>query len=165
MQIVVALLEPLQEGGLLTAAAAKAMEELVVKGRALLQSKLQGLPPLPQSVAGLERVSEVLKQERGALTIEEQVRLLLQSLQHDSASVQATTVQASPSHHSTHLDAFWELGQPGHALYALHGIEHASEHTQCLIYVTYKLCVYCHFHFGKPAQRQRGCLVAGDQKI
>lgn len=96
VQIVVALLEPLQEGGLLTAAAAKAMEELVVKGRALLQSKLQGLPPLPQSVAGLERVSEVLKQERGALTIEEQVRLLLQSLQHDSASVQATTVQASP---------------------------------------------------------------------
>ncbi|KAK9914842.1 hypothetical protein WJX75_001188 [Coccomyxa subellipsoidea] len=92
-QIVVALLEPLQEGGALTAAAAKAMEELVVKGRALLQSKLQGLPPLPQSVAGLERVSEVLKQERGALTIEEQVRLLLQSLQHDSASVQATTVQ------------------------------------------------------------------------
>lgn len=96
IQIVVALLEPLQEGGALTAAAAKAMEELVVKGRALLQSKLQGLPPLPQSVAGLERVSEVLKQERGALTIEEQVRLLLQSLQHDSASVQATTVQARP---------------------------------------------------------------------
>ena len=94
LQIVVALLEPLQEGGPLTAAAAKAMEELVVKGRSLLQSKLQGLPPLPQSVAGLERVAEVLKQERGALTTDEQVRLLLQSLQHDSASVQATTVQA-----------------------------------------------------------------------
>ena len=92
----VALLEPLQEGGALTAAAAKAMEELVVKGRALLQSKLQGLPPLPQSVAGLERVSEVLKQERGALTIEEQVRLLLQSLQHDSASVKATALQVTP---------------------------------------------------------------------
>ncbi|BDA43155.1 Serine/threonine-protein kinase ATR at C-terminar half [Coccomyxa sp. Obi] len=71
-QIVVALLEPLQEGGALTAAAAKAMEELVVKGRPLLQSKLQGLPPLPQSVPGLEKVAEVLKQERGALTIEEQ---------------------------------------------------------------------------------------------
>ncbi len=94
IQIVVALLEPLQEGGALTAAAAKAMEELVVRGRPLLQSKLRGLPPLPQSVPGLEKVAEVLKQERGALTIEEQVRLLLQSLQHDSASVQATTVQA-----------------------------------------------------------------------
>lgn len=91
----VALLDPLQEGGELTAAAARAMEELVVTGRPLLRSKLRGLPPLPQAVPGLERVAEVLKQERGALTVEEQVRLLLQSLQHDSPSVQATAVQVS----------------------------------------------------------------------
>ncbi len=45
-----ALLEPLQEGEALTAAASKALEELVIKGRHLLQAKLKGLPPLPQSI-------------------------------------------------------------------------------------------------------------------
>ena len=50
LQIVVALLEPLQEGGALTVAASKALEELIIKGRSLLQAKLKGLPPLPQSV-------------------------------------------------------------------------------------------------------------------
>jgi hypothetical protein len=95
-QVVVALLEPLQEGGKLTAAAARAVEELVVTGRALLQAKLRGLPPLPQSIPALESVGEVLKQERGTLTVEEQVRLLLQSLQHDSPNVQATAVQVQP---------------------------------------------------------------------
>ena len=50
LQIVVALLEPLQEGGALTAAASRALEELIIKGRSLLQAKLKGLPPLPQSI-------------------------------------------------------------------------------------------------------------------
>ena len=50
LQIVVALLEPLQEGGALTVAASKALEELIIKGRSLLQAKLKGLPPLPQSI-------------------------------------------------------------------------------------------------------------------
>lgn len=50
MQIVVALLEPLQEGGALTVAASRALEELVIRGRGLLQAKLKGLPPLPQSI-------------------------------------------------------------------------------------------------------------------
>ena len=50
VQIVVALLEPLQEGGALTVAASKALEELIIRGRSLLQAKLKGLPPLPQSI-------------------------------------------------------------------------------------------------------------------
>ena len=50
MQIVVALLEPLQEGGELTLASSRALEELIIKGRGLLQAKIKGLPPLPQSI-------------------------------------------------------------------------------------------------------------------
>jgi hypothetical protein len=45
-------------------------------------------------LALLRQVAEVLRQERGALDLDEQVRLLLASLRHDSASVQATAVQA-----------------------------------------------------------------------
>ncbi len=41
----------------------------------------------------LEKVSDILAQERGNLTVEEQVQQLLQSLQHDSASVKATALQ------------------------------------------------------------------------
>lgn len=44
----------------------------------------------------LEKVSVILAKERGNLTIEEQVRQLLQSLQHDSASVKATALQVIP---------------------------------------------------------------------
>ena len=44
----VALLEPLQEGGALTLASSRALEELIIKGRGLLQAKIKGLPPLPQ---------------------------------------------------------------------------------------------------------------------
>ena len=45
-----ALLEPLQEGGALTLASSRALEELIIKGRGLLQAKIKGLPPLPQSI-------------------------------------------------------------------------------------------------------------------
>ena len=43
------------------------------------------------------QVEEELEKERGALGLDEQVQLLLHSLQHDSASVQATAVQARPA--------------------------------------------------------------------
>ena len=44
----------------------------------------------------LEKVSSILTQERGNLTVEEQIHQLLQSLQHDSASVKATALQVMP---------------------------------------------------------------------
>lgn len=46
-------------------------------------------------VQALEKVSEILAQARGNLTVEEQVQQLLQSLQHDSASVKATALQVT----------------------------------------------------------------------
>ena len=45
----------------------------------------------------LEKVSSILVQERGNLTVEEQIHQLLQSLQHDSASVKATALQVMPA--------------------------------------------------------------------
>ena len=45
----------------------------------------------------LEKVSSILTQERGNLTVEEQIHQLLQSLQHDSASVKATALQVMPA--------------------------------------------------------------------
>ena len=55
MQIVVALLEPLQEGGALTAAAARAVEQLVLRARPLLGEALRTLPPLPHGVPALDK--------------------------------------------------------------------------------------------------------------
>ena len=46
-------------------------------------------------VQALEKVSDILAQARGNLTVEEQVQQLLQSLQHDSASVKATALQVT----------------------------------------------------------------------
>ena len=53
MQVVVTLLDPLQEGGAVAAAAVTVLEQLVVHARHLLGDKLKTLPPLPQAVEGL----------------------------------------------------------------------------------------------------------------
>lgn len=49
-QVVVAMLDPLQEGGLVTAAAVGVLEQLVINSRDLLKDNMKSLPPLPQSV-------------------------------------------------------------------------------------------------------------------
>ena len=49
------LQEALQEGGRITAAAARAVEELVVGHRALLRPLLKRLPPLPPGVDALAK--------------------------------------------------------------------------------------------------------------
>lgn len=49
------LQEALQEGGRITAAAARAVEELVVGHRALLRPLLKRLPPLPPGVVALAK--------------------------------------------------------------------------------------------------------------
>ena len=51
--MVVTLLDPLQEGGPVAAAAVSVLEQLVVHARLLLGDKLKTLPPLPQAVEGL----------------------------------------------------------------------------------------------------------------
>ena len=53
LQVVVTLLDPLQEGGPVAAAAVSVLEQLVVHARLLLGDKLKTLPPLPQAVEGL----------------------------------------------------------------------------------------------------------------
>ena len=57
MQVVVTLLDPLQEGGRVAAAAVNVLEQLVVHARHLLGDKLKTLPPLPQAVEGLGKHS------------------------------------------------------------------------------------------------------------
>ena len=53
VQVVVTLLDPLQEGSPVTAAALTVLEQLVVHARHLLGDKLKTLPPFPQAVEGL----------------------------------------------------------------------------------------------------------------
>ena len=55
VQVVVTLLDPLQEGGPVAAAAVTVLEQLVVHSRPLLGERLKTLPPLPQAVEGLGR--------------------------------------------------------------------------------------------------------------
>lgn len=50
-----ALLEPLQEGGLETTMAARAVEALVVGARPLLGERLRTLPPLPHGIPALAK--------------------------------------------------------------------------------------------------------------
>ena len=52
------MLDPLQEGGPVTAAAAAVLEQLVIKSRHLLKDKMKSLPPLPQ---GVDRLGIVAK--------------------------------------------------------------------------------------------------------
>ena len=49
----VTLLDPLQEGGAVAAAAVTVLEKLVVHAKHLLGERLKTLPPLPQAVEGL----------------------------------------------------------------------------------------------------------------
>ncbi len=53
LQVVVTLLDPLQEGGAVAAAAVTVLEQLVVHAKHLLGDRLKTLPPLPQAVEGL----------------------------------------------------------------------------------------------------------------
>ena len=57
LQAVVTLLDPLQEGGAVAAAAVTVLEQLVVHARHLLGDKLKNLPPLPQAVEGLGKLT------------------------------------------------------------------------------------------------------------
>ncbi len=58
---------------------------------------LQTCKPIRTCSLHRRQVEEELEKERGALGLDEQVALLLHSLRHDSASVQATAVQARPA--------------------------------------------------------------------
>ena len=51
--MVVTLLDPLQEGGPVAAAAVTVLEQLVVQSKNLLADRIKTLPPLPQAVQGL----------------------------------------------------------------------------------------------------------------
>ncbi len=58
-QVVVALLESLQEGGPVSAAAIRVLEELVLIFRRTHRDKLRTIPPLPNWLPELEKLNEV----------------------------------------------------------------------------------------------------------
>lgn len=58
-QVVVALLESLQEGGPVSAAAIRVLEELVLICRRTHRDKLRTIPPLPNWLPELEKLNEV----------------------------------------------------------------------------------------------------------
>ena len=93
VQVVVTLLEPLREGGAVLAAAARVLDALIVDHGHLVKDEIKALPPLPPSAAPLSRVTAAVARERGRLTQQETVLLLLQSLSHPALSVRATTLQ------------------------------------------------------------------------
>jgi hypothetical protein len=93
LQVVVALLDPLQEGGRVMAAAVRVMEAMIVDNRSVLTDQIKALPPIPKSVSALQRVIDTVEAERGKLGHNETVNLLLQSLGHHSLSVRAATLE------------------------------------------------------------------------
>ncbi len=92
-QVVVALMDCLQEGGEVAAAAVRVLEAMIIDNRRLLKPQIKALPPLPKSVPALGRVVDVIEQERGKLTSAEVVQLLLGSLSHHSLSVRAAALE------------------------------------------------------------------------
>jgi hypothetical protein len=58
-QVVVALMEPLQEGGAVCGAAVKALDELVTICRRTHRDKLRFIPPLPNWLPELQKLNEV----------------------------------------------------------------------------------------------------------
>ncbi|KAL0029509.1 hypothetical protein WJX79_000191 [Trebouxia sp. C0005] len=92
-QVVVTLLDPLQEGGPVAAAAVTVLEQLVVHSKHLLGERLKSLPPLPQAVEGLGRINAVITEQRGSLTTEESIRIPLKALGDHSLSVRTTALQ------------------------------------------------------------------------
>ncbi|KAL4421833.1 hypothetical protein ABPG77_001622 [Micractinium sp. CCAP 211/92] len=92
-QVVVALLESLQEGGPVSAAAIRVLEELVLICRRTHREKLRTIPPLPNWLQELEKLNETLAKERGKLSTQEQIELLVASLADESLAVRATALR------------------------------------------------------------------------
>ena len=96
-RIVVALLPSLQdtESPLVAKLASKVVADLVTvcQQEPRFRAKLKAMPPLP--AAGPEellKVNVILQEERGQLTTEEHIELLIQSLEDESAAVRATAL-------------------------------------------------------------------------
>lgn len=94
-QVVVAMLEPLNEGGQVSAAAASVVQSVVEAGRQHFKDSLTSLPPLPPSIPALHRCNAILAEERGTITAEEHITAGLDSLRHHSLAVRANALQAS----------------------------------------------------------------------
>lgn len=92
-QVVVTLLEGLQEGGHVGAAAARVVEELITACRSHFPAKIRSMPPLPQRLLELRHINTMLQEARGSLTTHQHVELLLESLGDEALSVRSTALQ------------------------------------------------------------------------
>ena len=92
-QVVVALLDGLQEGGQVGAAAAKVVEDLIASCQIHFPEKIRSMPPLPQRLLELRHVNKLLQDARGNLSTEQQVEVLLESLGDEALSVRSTALQ------------------------------------------------------------------------
>ena len=92
-QVVVTLLEGLQEGGLVGAAAARVVEDLIAACKVHYPEKIRSMPPIPARLLELRHVNGMLQEARGNLTIPEHVELLLESLSDEALSVRSTALQ------------------------------------------------------------------------
>ena len=90
------MLEPLTEGGQVTAAAADVVEGVVTAGRQHFRDQLRRLPPLPPSIQALQRSIAVLAEERGTTVAEDHIMAALESLRHHSLAVRANALQVPP---------------------------------------------------------------------
>ncbi|PSC70468.1 serine threonine-kinase ATR isoform X1 [Micractinium conductrix] len=113
-QIVVALLEPLQEGGPVSSAAIKVLDDLVAILKRTHRDKLRSMPPLPSGMPELDKLNETLGKERGKLTPQEQIELLIASLGDESMTVRATALRELRSVLSSRRE--WALALLGDAV-------------------------------------------------
>ena len=92
-QVVVAMLEPLNEGGQVSAAAAGVVQAVVEAGRQHFKEQLTSLPPLPPSIPALQHCNAILTEERGTVTAEDHIMASLESLRHHSLAVRTNALQ------------------------------------------------------------------------
>ncbi|KAK9807336.1 hypothetical protein WJX73_002849 [Symbiochloris irregularis] len=101
-QVVVAMLEPLTEGGQVSIAAARVVQGVVDAGQASFKEQLKRLPPLPPSIPALQRCNAVLTEARGPTSAEDHITAALDSLKHHSLAVRANALQELRSYLHTH---------------------------------------------------------------
>ena len=87
------MLEPLTEGGQVSAAAAGVVQGVVEAGREGFQEQLKRLPPLPPSIPALQRCNVLLAEARGPSSAEDHINAALDSLRHHSLAVRANALQ------------------------------------------------------------------------
>jgi len=92
-QVIVALLDCLQEPGVIGTAALRALEVLVDACKKLFPEKLNSMPPIPQCSAELMKMNEMMLGGSKNMTVRQKLESLIEGLGDEAISVRVVTLR------------------------------------------------------------------------